>query len=132
MLLKKLKENSAVKKNILGLLLSSLLGCASVNSVSLTPIPSQRGQPIKTEVSKWTFLGITFDNDFINPIVDNLKQKCPNGMVTGILTKDESIGYFLVFKHNVEVTGFCNTAATASRDKLRKPSGESEMEIGNE
>lgn len=120
-------------RKLLGLSSFFFLGaCASVSSVSLTPIPAHKGPVIKTEVSKWTFLGISFNNEFVDPIVDNLKKKCPNGMVTGILTKDEFYNYFLVFKHNIEVTGFCNTATTASSSTPRKPSSDESEGLVNE
>ena len=88
-----------------------LSSCASINSVSLTPIPAQRNHPVQAEVSKWIFLGFNFDNDFVNPLVDDLKNKCPNGLVSGILTKDEEISYFLVFHKRITASGFCNIAS---------------------
>lgn len=101
-----------------------LAGCASINSVSLTPIPAQRSQPVKSMVSKTIFLGFNFDNDFINPLVEELKAQCPNGVVSGILTKDETISYFLVFEKKVTATGFCNVSkSVVSGDKKpRRPS----------
>jgi len=98
-----------------GAFLMGLVGCASVNSVSLTPIPAQRNRPVKAEVSKWIFLAFSFDNDFINPLVDDLKQQCPNGVISGILTKDETISYFLVFKKNVSATGYCNISQASAK-----------------
>lgn len=88
----------------------TLCGCASINSVSLTPIPSQRTRKVQTEVSRTVFLGFNFDNDYIDPIVEDLKRQCPNGVVSGILTKDEVISYVIVFTRRVVVTGFCNNA----------------------
>jgi hypothetical protein len=105
-------------------LTTGMVGCAAVNSVSLTPIPAQRNHPVKAEVSKWIFLGFSFDNDFIDPLVSDLKQKCPNGVISGILTKDETISYFLLFKKHVSATGYCNiaTAKTAqTQGKNRQP-----------
>ncbi|MNK08038.1 hypothetical protein D3C87_259620 [compost metagenome] len=100
---------------------SGLVGCASINSVSLTPIPVNRSKPVKAEVSRWIILGFNFNNDYVDPLVDNLKSQCPNGVVSGILTKDEVVAYVLVFKRNVVATGFCNTVvAKASPEKSRK------------
>ncbi len=96
-----------------GMLLS--MGCASLNSVSLTPIPSNRSKMVKAEVSKFIFLGFNFDNDYINPLVENLKQQCPQGVVSGILTKDEIIHYFLAHTHRVVATGFCNAGGTSAK-----------------
>lgn len=106
-----------MNQNIISKLTSSLTlclgivisGCASINSVSVTPIPAGRNSSVKAEVSRWIILGFNFDNDYINPLVSDLKQKCPNGVVSGILTKDETISYFLVFKKHVVATGYCIT-----------------------
>lgn len=99
-------------------------GCASVNSVSLTPIPAKRSQMVRAEVSKTIFLAFNFDNDFVDPLVEDLKRQCPNGVVSGILTKDETIAYVLVFKKRVTATGFCNTASVASGKGSRSTASE--------
>lgn len=115
----------------IGLVLTAgLVGCASVNSVSLTPIPASRNRPVKAEVSKIIFLGFSFDNDFIDPLVTNLKNQCPNGVVSGILTKDETISYFLVFNRRVVATGYCNQAKSTAQNKngARIPSSEEALE----
>lgn len=107
-----------------------LAGCASVNSVSLTPIPSNRSHPVKAEVSKTIFLAFNFDNDYVNPLVDQLKEQCPNGVVSGILTKDETTGYVIIFVKHVTATGFCNQARTANATapQRRHPSSADEGE----
>lgn len=113
-------------KLFLSLLIFGVMGCASVNSVSLTPIPSAKNKVVKAEASKWIILGFSFDNDFIDPLVSDLKDQCPNGVVSGILTKDETIAYLLVFKKRVTATGFCNSpVARGSTDKKgRVPSSD--------
>ena len=90
-------------------------GCASVNSVSLTQIPAAKKNPITAETSKTIFLGFNFDNDFVDLITEQLKQRCPQGVVSGILTKDEVISYFLFHTRKITATGFCNSVATASK-----------------
>lgn len=99
--------SSRAKISILFLLLS---GCASVNSVSLTPIPEKRNNIITSEVSKTIFLAFNFNNDFVDQIVTDLKSKCPHGTVSGILTKDEVIWYFLFHTRKVTATGFCENS----------------------
>lgn len=88
-------------------------GCASVNSVSLTPIPAQRKQVVRAEVSRFVILAFNFDNDFIDPLVEQLQRQCPNGVVSGILTKDEIISYFFAFTRRVVATGYCNKVGPA-------------------
>lgn len=110
----------------LSLCLSFLAGCASVNSVSLTPIPRQRSNRVQAEVTKTIFLAFNFDNDYVDGLVEDLKRQCPNGVVSGILTKDETISYILVFKKRVVATGFCNSAQAAANptpdQRKRRPS----------
>lgn len=107
---------------VVGLLAS--LGCASVNSISLTPIPAARTKMVKAEVSKFIFLGFNFDNDFVEPLVNNLKQQCPQGTVSGILTKDEVISYFLAHTRKVTATGYCSSGGTAKNSAARGAASE--------
>lgn len=110
-------------KKILGVLLSlSFVGCASVNSVSLTSIPANKGKEVKSEASRTIILGFNFNNDYVDEMADDLKRQCPNGVVKGILTKDEVINYFLFFvwARKVTATGYClqarNTASVPAGD----------------
>ena len=100
-----------------------LSSCASVNSVSLTPIPADRKSQVKVDKSKVIILGFNFDNDFIDDAIDDLKRQCPNGKVSGLLTKDETINYFLFFvwKKQITATGYCvsNSAANSTKNKTR-------------
>jgi hypothetical protein len=117
---------------ITGFLASALSGCAIVQSVSLTPIPVQRSNPVRAQVSKTIILGFNFDNDFIDPLVDDLKQQCPNGIVSGILTKDETISYVFVFTKKVTATGFCSIqTAKASNKNLNRRIPGSEVQGGS-
>lgn len=105
-------------------MMMGLVGCASVNSVSLTPIPANRSNQVRAEVSKTIFLAFNFDNDYINPLVEDLKRQCPNGIVSGILTKDETISYVLVFTKKVTATGYCNPGSktVTTKGRPRTPS----------
>lgn len=105
--------------------IATLAGCANVQSVSLTPIPANRSKVVKAEVSKTIFLAFNFNNDYVEPLVDDLKSQCPNGVVSGILTKDESISYLIVFTRHITATGFCNVA-TAKNDQTPRRSSASE------
>lgn len=113
--------------------LTVLGGCAHVDSVSLTPIPTKRANQVKAEAEKTVFLAFNFDNDFVNAIVEDLKRQCPNGVVSGILTKQETIAYVIVFKHKVTATGYCNsTIAKRTSGSKRVPSSEETAEEGIE
>jgi hypothetical protein len=87
----------------------STSACVSLQSVSLTQIPAQRSNRIHAESSKFMFLYISFSNDYVDDVRDELKSKCRDGKVTGILTKDESVTYFpiLFTSRRIEAQGFC-------------------------
>jgi len=113
----------SLKIYLTSLLCLFLSACASLNSVSLTPIPAERKTQVKTEKSKVIFLGFNFDNDFVNDAIDDLKQQCPHGKVTGLLTKDETILYFsfFVWKKQITATGYCVPTTTAMNATKAKP-----------
>ncbi len=96
-------------KNLILILSLTITGCASVNSVSLSPIPADRSHLVTAETSKLIFLAFNFNNDFVDTLVSQLKEKCPNGLITGILTKDEEIVYFLFHRRKVTATGYCTS-----------------------
>ncbi|HEY5242254.1 MAG TPA: hypothetical protein VIJ22_12335 [Polyangiaceae bacterium] len=87
--------------------LAALTGCTSLQSVSVTQIPSDRSRPLHAEVSNTALLGIHFSNDFIEPLTAELMRQCPRGRVTGILTKQEASLYIIVQTRRVVATGFC-------------------------
>lgn len=103
------------------LFLLFLSSCASINSVSLTPIPAERSNQVKTQKSKLIFLAFNFDNDFVDETVEDLKRQCPKGKISGLLTKDENINYFLFFvwKKQITATGFCVPVASLGNNKKR-------------
>jgi hypothetical protein len=89
------------------LALPVLAGCTSLQSVSITQIPTDRSRPLRAEVSDTAFLGIHFDNDFVGELTADLMRQCPHGRVTGILTKQESSLYVVVQTRRVIATGYC-------------------------
>lgn len=84
-----------------------LSGCATVQSVSLTQIPSDRENVITASVEKFIFLGFNFNNDYVENIEKDLRDQCQGGEVKGILTKDEIIRYFLAHTRKITATGYC-------------------------
>lgn len=82
-------------------------GCASLQSVSVTNIPRERGQPIEANADNPAFLGIHFSNDFADDLPEELRRQCPGGKVTGVYSKYESTWYFLVQNREVTVHGYC-------------------------
>ncbi len=84
-------------------------GCVSLNSVSLTQVPKERKNIVTAEASKIIILGFTFSNEYIDEAHRQLMAKCQNGMIQGILTKDEMTNYFIgiVMKQKVFAKGYC-------------------------
>jgi hypothetical protein len=82
-------------------------GCASLQSVSMTNIPAERGHRVEATADNMAFLGIHFDNDFADDVPEELRQQCPHGKVTGIYSKYESTWYVVVQNRSVTVSGYC-------------------------
>ena len=103
---------------LVGLLLT-LSGCTHLQSVSTSTIPKDRSNTVKAESYRFIFLGFNFNNDYVNSMVEDLADQCPKGKVEGVLTKHESIVYFPLFAHAVQVTaeGFCVGKPSKKRKK---------------
>jgi hypothetical protein len=82
-------------------------GCASLQSVSVTAVPSERGHKVQADASNTAFLGIHFDNDFADGLREDLRRQCPHGRVTGVFTKYETYWVVLVETRTVTATGYC-------------------------
>jgi hypothetical protein len=92
---------------IAALALVASTGCASLQSVSVTNIPRERGRPVEATADNPAFLGLHFDNDFADDLPDELRKQCPGGKVTGIYSKYESTWYVLVQNRSVTAKGYC-------------------------
>ena len=91
----------------LAALLPALAGCTSLQSVSVTQIPTDRSRPIHAEVSNSALFGIHFDNDFVDDITPELIAQCPHGRITGLLTKEETSLYVIVSTRRLIAYGYC-------------------------
>lgn len=89
------------------LLLAIFYKCAFLHSVSITPQPVNRENKIEAEVSKTVILAFNFNNDFLNELPDQLLSQCPNGKITGLVTKYEHYSYFLWYVMKVKSSGYC-------------------------
>lgn len=118
-----------MKQVVLGFILILGSGCVSLNSVSLTSVPVERGQKVRAASERFIFMGFNFDNDYVNTVTTDLKTQCPNGTVSGLLTKSESINYFLYifWKSRITATGYCVKGKMASgheTHRKRRPTDE--------
>ena len=98
------------KKFIVTLIVLLLSACASLHSVSIAAIPQDRSKMVETKSSSWALLGISFSNEFAEQVTTDLAAKCPNGEVSGILTKYSIYHYFLILKREVTAKGYCTQA----------------------
>ncbi len=89
------------------LLLSQLSACAILHSVSVTRVPQDRSKPIEAEASGWGLFGIYFSNDIVNEAVEQLDSKCPNGRISGVMTKYSSRLFPLWTTRTVNATAYC-------------------------
>jgi len=90
--------------------------CASLQSVSMTQVPTDRSHPIEANSSSWGLFGIFFTNSFADDAVKELQGKCPNGRITGVFTKQESRFYLLVLERKVLATAFCESAPKSGKN----------------
>jgi hypothetical protein len=99
----------AVRFSTLVFLILSATGCTHLVSTSTTSVPAARTKPVTASTEKFIFLAFNFNNDYVNDMADQLANQCPDGRITGILTKHESIVYFPLIAHKVRVTasGYC-------------------------
>lgn len=95
------------KKIAMILSLIAVSGCASLRSVSMTSFPENRSKPVEAKVSKFVFLALNFNNDFVSDLVPQLQQQCPKGKVTGITSKYETRWYLIGYSMIVTSQGFC-------------------------
>lgn len=113
-------------KALLPIALLLLSGCTTLRSVSLTSVPAQRTQRIQAEREKFIFMGFNFENDHVSDVAADLRRQCPQGMISGVLTKHETVNYFLYifWKQRVTSEAFCSGKAAANNSRPRKPSSD--------
>ena len=91
------------------LCVTHLTSCTYTAAVSQTNVPLQRQKPIEASVYKFMFFGLNFSNEEVFTLSDKLKEKCPDGDVRGILTKDLRTLYFvfIFWARETQAKGYC-------------------------
>ena len=84
-----------------------LSGCVSLRGVSVTQIPSKRKSVVTAKVERFIIMAFNFDNDYIDTLSQQLRDKCRGGKIQGIMTKDESTSYIFAHKRTVTAKGDC-------------------------
>ena len=100
----------SLKLLVFFVLSTMLVQCVSLNSVSMTQIPKERQKVVSASVSRNIFLFLNFDNDYVDELSGQLRVQCSGGVVSGILTKAESICYLpfcFIYQKKVTAKGYC-------------------------
>jgi hypothetical protein len=93
---------------LLGIILFSLR-CVQLQSIAINsqPAPEERAKKISAIAEKMFFLGFNFDNNFLDEAPQKLLDQCQDGKIKGIVSKFESVHYFLFTKFVVKASGYC-------------------------
>lgn len=121
-------------KILLPVFFLALCGCTTLHSVSLTSVPAQRSQKISAQREKFIIMGFNFENDYVADVAADLRRQCPQGFISGVLTKHETVNYFLYFfwKQRVTSEAFCSNKAVSKADRPRRPTSEDESPVGDD
>lgn len=113
-------------KKLILLLSLFACGCTTLESISTSSIPAQRNRKVMASTDKFVILGFNFSNDYVDSIVRDLANQCPNGRIEGILTKQESINYFLYLFWTSKITaqGYCVQGNLALNKNPRQPAAD--------
>ena len=89
-------------------LVALLGGCAHLASVSVTPVPVEKGIAVQSTVeSPLIWFGATGNHDYVDDVVANLREQCKGGKIQAILTKHEVIHWPFAAKHRITASGRC-------------------------
>ena len=85
-------------------------GCAHLQSVSMTPLPTESGTEVFAEVESPVIIAFTNpDHDYVDDLKEDLASQCAGGRVEGLMTKNEEIWYWgsIIYKVRVSANGTC-------------------------
>lgn len=71
------------------------------------PLPLEKMKLINAEGEQFSFLGFTFDTNYVLEAVEKLNEKCPGGEIQGINTRFSTAHGFLSWRNKVHLEGFC-------------------------
>ena len=85
------------------------VGCTHLRSLSVTTIPEDRSRPVSAAAQRTIVLGINADNDYAKTLVQDLAKQCPNGTVSGVVTRYERSMVVPIFAYanRVYAEGYC-------------------------
>ena len=91
------------------LLMLGAVGCTHLHSLSVTTIPDDRSRPVEATGERIVLLGINPNNDYAAEVVSDLAKQCPDGRISGVMTRYERamVVPVLAYAHRVHAQGFC-------------------------
>jgi hypothetical protein len=87
------------------LLVSS--ACTTLKSFSMTQVPSDRSRKVEASDTSGGLFGIFFSNSFADEVAEQLRAQCPQGRLSGVVTKYESTLYVIWVSRKITATGYC-------------------------
>ena len=96
------------------LLVLGSVGCTHLHSLSVTTIPDDRSRPVEATGQRIVVLGLNWDNDYAAEVVSDLAKQCPDGRVSGVMTRYERalVVPIFAYAHRVHAEGFCLQAGS--------------------
>jgi hypothetical protein len=91
---------------LLFLLLASS-ACTTLKSFSMTQVPSDRSRKVEASDTSGGLFGIFFSNSFADEVAEQLRAQCPQGRLSGVVTKYESTLYVIWVSRKITATGYC-------------------------
>ncbi|MBP7281281.1 MAG: hypothetical protein KBA66_06890 [Leptospiraceae bacterium] len=90
-------------------LASGIVNCVQLHSIAINsqPEPKEREKQITAQTDKLVFLAFNFNNDFLDEAPKKLLEQCKDGKIKGIVSKFETVNYFLFIRYVIKASGYC-------------------------
>lgn len=82
-------------------------GCTTLKSFSMTQVPSDRSRRVEASDTSGGLFGLFFSNDFADEVAEQLRAQCPQGRLSGVVTKYESTLYVIWVSRKITASGYC-------------------------
>ena len=101
-----------------------LLGCVTVESISVSQIPEkdERKRKIVSEKSQPIIFLIPFGTSYVEEAHQDLLRKCPDGAIEGMVSKHAQTQYFgfLAASASLRLQGYCVTESSSKGRRRRR------------
>jgi hypothetical protein len=101
----------------------SFVSCQTVNSITVSQIPSlsSRKNPIEVSKNTFTILLIPFGTSYIDDAKKSLLKACPRGQIEGLMCKYQTTTYvpILVYTSEVVMKGYCVQGGNSKKNSAK-------------